>query len=302
MANPTVAIIGAGKVGSALALLLQEKGYVIQSIASKSNLSALQLAQATKARVCQTPAEAVTGVQMVLITTPDGAIASVCEEIDQKKGFAPGQIVVHTSGAYPSSILMGVEKAGAFPLSLHPLQSFANVSNACSVLPGSYFALEGHPAALPLGKKLVADLDGKAFCIKAKDKALYHTAACVASNYLVSLIDFATSLYSNFDLSQEEAFQALYPLLQGTLQNIAQVGIQKALTGPIVRGDVQTVQTHLKALAPLGLAEQHVYQTLGLRTVRIAQKRGAITNMQANELLRILNEEDHDGTDNHSLF
>ena len=71
MANPTVAIIGAGKVGSALALLLQEKGYVIQSIASKSNLSALQLAQATKARVCQTPAEAVTGVQMVLITTPD---------------------------------------------------------------------------------------------------------------------------------------------------------------------------------------------------------------------------------------
>lgn len=283
-----IAIIGAGKVGGALSLLLSKKGYEISMVYSRTLKSANELADLVGAKACLDLLEAVKNVDLIFITTCDKAISLVCQEISLKGGFNKGQFVFHTSGAYSSSILTGVEEVGAFSLSMHPLQSFADRNGAYDILPGSYFALEGHPNALVLGEKLVNELGGKSFRIKAEDKPLYHAGACVISNYLVSLVDLATSFYEKFGLSKEEAFEALLPLMEGTIYNISKIGVDKALTGPISRGDKLTIKEHLKSLVDIDENKNLLYRQLGIYTVFLAKRRGSLNEKEAKALEELL--------------
>ncbi|WP_027355825.1 Rossmann-like and DUF2520 domain-containing protein [Desulfofundulus thermocisternus] len=289
MNKPSVAVVGCGKVGSALALLLKERGYPVVAVASRSPESSRKLARSLGCSAYDRPWEATLKADLVFITTPDREIAPVAELIAREGGFRPGQVVAHTSGAHASSELRGVREAGALAVSIHPLQSFADVAGAMENLPGSYFALEGDEAAIPLARQVVDDLKGHAFIIRAEDKPLYHAAACIASNYLVSLMHLATSLYGRFGLSREEAFEALYPLVRGTINNIRRVGPVNALTGPVSRGDVPTVSGHLPALERVGSLESHLYHLLGLYTVRVAREKGSIDGGQARQLEEVFN-------------
>lgn len=289
--KPRTAIIGAGKVGSALALLLKARGYPLAGIASKSFASACRLADLTGAPAFDSPLPLVDSAELVFITTPDREIAPVSAYLAEAGAYHPGQVVAHTSGAHSADELLGVRQAGALAVSIHPLQSFADLDTARRNLPGSYFALEGDTAALPLAEQIVSDLGGKSFHIRAQDKPLYHAAACIASNYLVALLHFATGLYEKFGLSRQEAFAALKPLVQGTLNNIAAVGPVQALTGPIARGDLPTLRDHLPALAEAGDHLAHLYRALGQYTVNIALEKGTIDHRQAQALTRVLKEE-----------
>ncbi|SHE81722.1 Predicted oxidoreductase, contains short-chain dehydrogenase (SDR) and DUF2520 domains [Desulfofundulus australicus DSM 11792] len=289
MNKPSVAVVGCGKVGSALALLLKERGYPVVAVASRSPESSRKLARSLGCSAYDRPWEATLKADLVFITTPDREITPVAELIAREGGFRPGQVVAHTSGAHASSELRGVREAGALAVSIHPLQSFADVAGAMENLPGSYFALEGDEAAIPLARQVVDDLKGHAFIIRAEDKPLYHAAACIASNYLVSLMHLATSLYGRFGLSREEAFEALYPLVRGTINNIRRVGPVNALTGPVSRGDVPTVSGHLPALERVGSLESHLYRLLGLYTVRVAREKGSIDRGQARQLEEVFN-------------
>ncbi|GBF32053.1 ketopantoate reductase PanG [Desulfocucumis palustris] len=302
MTKPSIAIIGAGKVGCALGLLLHDRGYKIAAVASRRIESARELADRTGATARVRPEEAAGEADLVFITTPDREIPHISEIIAERGGFRAGQIVAHTSGAHPSDELIGVKEAGAFPVSIHPLQSFADVTTAMENLPGSYFALEGDSRAMPVAERIVADLEGRAFNINARDKALYHAAACIASNYLVSLMHFSTGLYNQFGLSREEAFEALFPLIQGTINNIAKVGPVQALTGPVSRGDVPTIAGHLPALAAVGREEEQLYRLLGRYTARVAREKGSIDDQQAYRINQTLKGDKIDGTGNYSLL
>lgn len=288
MTRPAIAVVGCGKVGGALALLLKERGYPVAAVASKTPASAEKLAGALGCPAAATVDEAVRAAELVFVTTPDREIAPVCAGLAARGGFCPGQVVAHTSGAHTADELEGVREAGALALSFHPLQSFADVRGAMENLPGSWFALEGDEAAMPLARQVVADLDGHAFAINAADKPLYHAAACIASNFLVSLMHLATGLYGQFGLSRPEAFRALLPLVQGTINNITRVGPVEALTGPIARGDLPTVAGHLPALEQVGDAEAFLYRLLGLYTTGVALEKGSIDRLQARELRKIL--------------
>lgn len=295
MPKPAIAVVGCGKVGSALALLLKEKGYPVAGVASKSYSSAKRLAEAAGCPAYKRPEEAARAADLVFITTPDREIAAVSRSIAERDGFRAGQVVAHTSGAHPSGELKGVREAGALAVSIHPLQSFADVEGARRNLPGSYFALEGDEGALPIARQVAEDLGGRPFIIRAEDKVLYHAAACIASNYLVSLMHLATNIYARFGLSRREAFEALYPLVQGTVNNIRALGPSQALTGPIVRGDASTVAGHLPALEKVGDLEARLYRLLGLYTVRVALEKGSIGEEQARELTRVLQEDASEG-------
>ncbi|TYO97353.1 Rossmann-like and DUF2520 domain-containing protein [Desulfallas thermosapovorans] len=286
MHKPSIAIIGAGKVGSALGILLQQKGYAVAAVASRTRQSAEQLAHRLNCPVL-TNREAAVGAELVFITTPDRSIAPVAAEIAQTGGFRPGQVVAHTSGAHAASELQGVRETGALAVSIHPLQSFAEVQAAMTNLPGSYFALEGDEAALPLARQVVEDLNGKWFTISAADKPVYHAAACIASNYLVSLMHFATGLYAKFGLGPQEAFEALYPLVKGTVANITKVGPAGALTGPVARGDATTIAGHMKAFEELDPRLRNLYSLLGQYTVQVALEKGSINPEQGRELMEI---------------
>lgn len=284
MGKPKIAVVGAGKVGSALALLLNRRGYPVAGIASRSLSSAGRVADKLGVPATVRPEEVTRDADVVFITTPDRVISRVACQIAEKRGFLPGQVVFHTSGAHPAAEVGVARSCGAFAASLHPLQSFADVDTAMENLPGSYFALEGDSRALPLAEQIVRDLDGKSFSIDAGDKALYHAAACIASNCLVSLIHLATGLYGRFGLSRGEAFEALYPLIRGTIRNISQAGPAPALTGPVARGDAPTLAGHLEVLKEADPLELDLYRTLCLYTIRVALEKGSINPAQALEL------------------
>lgn len=288
-------MVGAGKVGSALALLLSRQGYRVAGVASRSISSALSVALQVNAAASDRPEMVTPGAEVVFITTPDRVIARVAGEIAERGGFKPGQVVFHTSGAHSADEVGAARRAGAFAASLHPLQSFADVKTAMENLPGSYFALEGDGQALAVAEQIVRDLGGRSFFIAAEDKPLYHAAACIASNYLVSLLHFATGLYGRFGLSREEAFRALLPLIEGTLRNTGRAGPARALTGPVARGDGPTLEGHLEALKEVGRQELELYCKLGLYTVTVALEKGSISAGQARELEKIFKEADLNG-------
>jgi predicted short-subunit dehydrogenase-like oxidoreductase (DUF2520 family) len=226
--------------------------------------------------------------KLVFITTPDREIARIALSLASHGGFRPGQVVIHTSGVCGAGELHGVREAGAFAVSMHPIQAVADLKPALKNLPGSYFALEGDVEALPVATAIVSDLGGRFFFIQAKDKPLYHAAACIISNYLVGLAYFSTGLYQSFGLSRKEAFQALLPLVQGTLNNIKQNGPTLALTGPIDRGDEKTIISHLNALTQKVTQEEvALYCTLGSYIVSVARKKGSLDAEQAARLQTI---------------
>ncbi len=287
MDKPRIAVVGAGKVGSALALLLSRCGYPVAGVASRSISSAERVARELNVPATVKPEEVAARADVVFITTPDRVIAQVAGEINERGGFRSGQVVFHTSGAHSAGEVGAARRSGAFAASLHPLQSFASVKMAMESLPGSYFALEGDQEAMPLAEQIAGDLGGKIFFIAAKDKPLYHAAACIASNYLVSLMHFATGLYGRFGLSREEAFKALFPLVRGTINNISQVGPAPALTGPVARGDGPTLEGHMQVLKEVGREELELYCRIGLYTVRVALEKGSISADQAEKLAGI---------------
>lgn len=285
--KPSFAVIGAGRVGSALAILLKRAGYPVAGIVSKTTASAKQLASAVAAVGSTRPSGIVENAELVFIATPDREIEGVASSLSQKGLVHSGQIYIHTSGAASSDIMSAVKAAGAYAVSMHPLQSFANVVAALENLPGSYFAVEGDEKAHGVVKQLVADLGGISFAIKPTDKPLYHAAACIACNYLVALMHLSTGLFARFGVSGKDAFAALKPLVEGTINNISQVGPVRGLTGPIARGDVPTIEGHLNALDAEYPEVADIYRVLGAYTVQIAKELGDLDPQAEGALLKL---------------
>jgi predicted short-subunit dehydrogenase-like oxidoreductase (DUF2520 family) len=170
----------------------------------------------------------------------------------------------------------------------HPLQTLANVKQAISNIPGSTFAIEAEEPLLTTLKEMAEALHCRWIELKASDKVVYHAAAVIASNYLVTLVKLADDLWETFGIPREQATQALLPLLKGTLNNIENVGIPQALTGPIARGDIDTVKKHITALQKEAPDALSTYCELGLQTIPIAQAKGKIDEEKADELRSVL--------------
>ena len=277
--------IGAGTVGTALAIRLGERGYQIVAVASRSYSSAKKLADSIPGcRAVEGNQEVADAVELVFITTPDDAVGPVTAGIQ----WQAGQNVVHCSGADSTDILEPARKLGANTGAFHPLQTFASVEQAIENIAGSTFAIEAEEPLLSILKDMATALDGNWIELKASDKVIYHAAAVIACNYLVSLIKLATDLWQTFDVPREEATKALMPLLKGTLNNIENVGIPNCLTGPIARGDSGTIQKHIDVLKEVAPAVLSTYCELGRQTIPVALNKGRINQEQAKELQELL--------------
>ena len=284
-----IGFIGAGTVGIALAVRLSSRDYQVTTVSSRSRSSAQKLADAVSS--CQAfnnNQDVADAAELVFITTPDDTITSVASEIQ----WHQGQSIVHCSGALSTDILEPAKKLGAKVGAFHPLQTFAGVKQAIENMPGSTFALEAEGSLLNTLKDMAIALDGHWIELKASDKVVYHAAAVVACNYLVTLVKLAADLWQSFGIPQSQATRALLPLIQGTIHNIDAVGIPQALTGPIARGDIETIKKHLDALQQATPALVSIYQELGLHTVPIALAKGKINQQQAEELQNILKNSD----------
>jgi predicted short-subunit dehydrogenase-like oxidoreductase (DUF2520 family) len=293
-----IAIIGAGVLGKALGILLRQGGHEIVALSSRTVRSARVGAKAMgNVPVVGDPGMAALGADVVILAVPDRAIPSVAIQVAAGGALRRGAVVTHLSGALPAGVLVGVRAAGGFPGSMHPLQSFASLETALTTLPGSYVFLEGAPEAVEVLRSLVASIDGRAVPLTSTSKALYHAAACAASNYLVALLDYATQLMSMAGVPPEVALPALLPLVAGTTRNLESVGIPEALTGPIARGDLGTIRGHVQALRNGPPALLRLYVDLGLRTVDVALRKGRLEASVADQIRALLREES-DGSRN----
>ena len=275
-------------MGTALAARLAGRGYPVVAVSSRSRASAQKLAQAAGSRVFDNGQAVADNAELIFITTPDDAIASVVSEVK----WHPGQSVVHCSGADSTDVLQPAREAGAKVGAFHPLQTFASPRQAMENIPGSTFALEAEEPLLDTLKDVASALEGSWVELQARDKVLYHAAAVFACNYMVTLVKLATDLWKTFDVPQEKATKALVPLLRGTLHNIETIGIPHCLTGPIARGDIGTINKHLNALEAAAPHLLSTYRELGRQTIPVAVAKGKIDQSQARELQAVLESAD----------
>ncbi len=275
----TLAFIGLGRVGSALAVLLSQAGFRVAAVCDrdrqKSEAVAKQLERPVQ--VTDDPAVAARAASVVFLTVQDRYIAPLCEQLAAAGAVGSAQLVAHVSGSLTSEVLQPAAERGAGIFSLHPLQSIADPATALRVLPGSFFCFEGEDEAYPLAGRLVKALEGRLLRIAAADKPLYHAAAVVASNFFIALESLAISMLEQIGAGDAEARDMLLPLVRGSLENLAMKGPVEALTGPIVRGDSATIAGHLQALEDKMPAVVETYKTLARLNVDLAARKSGVT-------------------------
>ncbi len=298
MAGKTVAIIGAGRVGSAVGLLLKQAGYTVTAVAARTAASAEKAAAFIGAGEPTTDvAKAASKAAVVFITTPDGAIKSVCEAISRDGGLKPGSLVVHMFGARSLDLLDAAKSSGSYRAVIHPLQSVPSPAQGIKNLPGSYFRTEADPEALEAARQVVKALGGVELVMPkwSPDKdsaALYHAGAIAVSNYFVALVDYGLKFFQALGADKQETLKALLPLIKGTLQNIEALGTTDALTGPIARGDVETVRDQMEAMRKRAPELLGLYRELAKHTLAVAKVRGTLTEEVIRELSNVIKKPD----------
>lgn len=276
-----IIIIGSGRLGTAMAIALEQKSYSIEAVVARRAASARRATAFLDARPLALAAKQLRELpasELILIATPDDEIADVVDRLEHFEGRK--RTVLHTSGALSAKILEPLKQNGWRVGSLHPLISVSEPRSGARSLGGAFWCVEGDPAAIRLAKTLVRDLEGHSFSIASEHKPLYHAAAVMASGNTVALFDVALEMLNHCGLKRREAQRILLPLLITTVGNLGEKDPAKALTGTFARGDVETVKRHLAALKESKLVDAlELYRLLGKRSLRITSKHPQITQM-----------------------
>jgi len=278
-----ISFIGCGSVGRTLGRLLQEAGIPIRGVCCRSPASAEKACAFMGAgEPMAAAAAAAASAGCVIIATPDRAIAGA--EKDAARGIETGRVVLHLSGALPSSILSACSGAGAAVGSMHPLQSFTDPERSLENVAGSVFACEGDGEAVRTATAIAEAAGGLPVTIPTQSKPLYHAAAAAASNFVSTILCLSVDLMEKTGMDRKTALDALVPLIDGTIRNARARGLPQALTGPVERGDVNTVRTHLQAIRAACPELEGIYSSLVGMTVDAALRKGSITKEQAAAL------------------
>jgi predicted short-subunit dehydrogenase-like oxidoreductase (DUF2520 family) len=286
------AVIGAGRLGASLALALSEHGLALAGFTAASPAGRLRAEEWLGQPVSPSLA-ALVGLRpdLYFVCVPDAAVAGVGAELGgalaaggavyAPAGAGPGgrsrPVVAHTSGATSVSVLAPCEMAGAAALVFHPLQTFAEPFSGASRFAGAGVAITPGPAhadaAGVMGLKIAEILGLRPFFLADDKRSLYHAAASVACNYLVTLEYLANELFVKAGVPERVTLDLFLPLVGATLDNLAVRGPVDALTGPLSRGDTATIAAHLEALAADGPEALPVYRALGLATLELVAAR-----------------------------
>ncbi len=282
-----IGIIGTGAVGCALAKGLTQAGHTLTALVDKKPAVARELAAELKLdHYAPTLDQIGPDTQILIVSVPDSQIPIVDHSIAKRLPKIRIKACVHTSGALPGSSLSAVSAGGVRVASLHPLQTFASREKSPG-LKNVFFAIEGDPAILERLEELVRQMGGIPVVIPSDGKALYHAAAVFASNFIPTLLRVSTELLDSIGVSPEDSRKMLAPLMQQTIENCLRIGEISALTGPVARGDAQTIARHLDAIGKVNLPLQAIYRILSLKTLELAQEKG-LEEVEFNSILEIL--------------
>lgn len=282
-------VIGAGRLGTSFALFLHHKGYEVPGFFSRTYDSA-HISASLIGNFCKAYDNLSTIMHecnWIVITTRDDAIPQVVRQIVDLDINLINKVVFHMSGASTSLILEPLRSLGAEIASLHPLQTFSDPVQGAQALENAYFSLEGTPKAVDIIKSELLHLQLRHFIITAEQKPLYHAAASMASNSLVAVIDYSLSLFEKAGIERERGIEALFPLMETSLLNCKNKSPAKALTGPIVRGDVDTIALHVEKIKKEAPSLLPFYCDLARLTLETAVKE-QLSNVDTIEKLKKL--------------
>jgi len=270
-----VAVIGAGRVGTAVGVLLGQAGHRLVGVSGRNETRGRVGAHLPGVPMLD-PAEAAARAELVVIGTPDDAIEPTVAALAGVAAVPPDSWMLHLSGSLGLDALRPAREVGARCLAMHPLQTFPDVGSALTGLPGCSIAVTASDEeGYRLGERLAHDLHAIPFRLADELRPLYHAAAVFASNYLVTVSAVAESLFA--EAGVPHAAETMAPLQRTSLEHVERLGPARALTGPAVRGDAGTIRRNLEALQRHAPALVPTYVALARSTLELAERSGRLT-------------------------
>ena len=273
----SIAIVGAGRVGRGLAHRLHRVGWQIGAVVTRSKSTARTAVQKIGAGAAySTPTRQILSAEVVLITTPDDAVAEVAADLAELGGKEwRGKIVLHTSGALDRRVLAPLADFDASTGSLHPLQTFSG--RAVPELEGVVVAIEGSRAALRVARKIVRALGGIPVTLRGRDKPTYHAAGVLVAGHALALVEAATLVLMSIGFTRRQSNRSLLPLMRQTLLNFERLGPRLAWTGPLSRGDYETIALHRQAFRSFPREFSDAYLALSMLAARVLSPNPELT-------------------------
>lgn len=270
---PTLTIIGAGNVGRVLGRLFSASGaFEVRDVLTRSLGSARAAVDFIGAGRALGALADVRAADCVMLAVSDDQITPACEALAAHCALG-GVLVFHCSGAKSSSALRAAAQQGAFTASVHPVRSFADPDRVARAFSGTWCGLEGDARALALLEPALAAIGARSVAIDAAAKTVYHAASVFASNYLVTVLDAALRAYQAAGIPEDVARELARPLALETLDNVLRLGPRAALSGPIARGDVDTVARQQAALDGWDAPTGQLYRALADATTGLARRK-----------------------------
>jgi predicted short-subunit dehydrogenase-like oxidoreductase (DUF2520 family) len=290
-ARLAVGVVSAGRVGAVMGAALGRAGHAVVAASGVSKESVRRADELLPGVPLLPPDEVVSKADLVLLALPDDALEGMVRGLAAAGALRAGQIVVHTSGAYGVDVLQPAVEHGALPLALHPVMTFTGRAEdldrlvACSV---GITAEEDDEAAWNVGEALVVEMGSDPIRVAPASRPAYHTALAHASNHLVTLVADAADLLRQEGIATPE--RLLGPLLSAALDNSLRHG-DRALTGPVARGDAGTVRKHLDVLRDKAPEMLPAYRELARRTATRASASGLLRGDLAPDVFQAIDEE-----------
>jgi len=263
-----IGFVGAGKVGFSMGKYFTDHGICVSGYYSRNPESSKEAAVFTKTKYYKKLEDVIRESDTLFLTVPDGSISKVYSEIIRSD--IEGKALVHCSGALSSSVFSGISLKGAYGYSIHPICAVSDKLTGSQDLSKAYFTIEGDEKYLQVFLDLFHGLGNPMEVITPEVKVKYHGAAVFASNLVAGLYETASRMLKDCGLSDEFSGQALLPLFLGNAENISSKGVTRALTGPVERADLETVEKHLQVLAG---EEREIYRLLSQQLVKIAERK-----------------------------
>jgi predicted short-subunit dehydrogenase-like oxidoreductase (DUF2520 family) len=280
--RPVVGIVGAGAVGLALGVALDRAGWPVGAVASRDPARRERFrAHVGSARAFAEVEALVDDVELIILAVPDDVVAPLA----QRLRLYAGQAIVHTSGLLGAEVLAPCLSAGSQAGAFHPLVAFADLDRALAALVGATIAIEGDDDLAAHLAEMAEAIGGMPVRLPPGSKAAYHAAAVLAAGGVTALLDTIREIATRMGLDEAGALRIYLPLLEQTVANARALGVAQALTGPATRGDAGTVAAHIAALEAGAPDTLPVYRALLLRSLRMAEERGALSP-EASERLR----------------
>ncbi|MGL5824324.1 MAG: Rossmann-like and DUF2520 domain-containing protein [Nocardioides sp.] len=282
-----IGVIGAGRVGAVLASALRTAGHQVAAVAGESDASRTRIAELLPGVPTLKPSAVARASEVVFLTVPDDMLGNVAAMLCGSGAIRPDHYVVHTSGLHGLRVLDDATAIGARPIAIHPAMTFTGTAVDADRLAGCAFAVTAEPDERDFAARLVRDLGGRVLWIPESHRSLYHAGLAHGANHLVTLVAEAMEILSAAGVDDPAA--TLRPLLSAALENSLDQG-DAALTGPIVRGDVNTVRDHLAELAanaPQALAS---YLTLAKATLSRVVTDGRVLPIRAAKIARVVDD------------